>query len=75
MKDEELMYMAVVAFDASVYFFNVSPMKSAPEMVAAPDLVNDIGIVNDAFRLDKIELPCEPKDLIVPVKAAYHHFK
>lgn len=71
MMKEDAIYMGVVAFDVSVYYFSMREGSSGPRVIRAPDAVDDIRAVNDAFRLDPVELPCRLEDLIVPVRDSY----
>lgn len=75
MKDDEVMRMGIVGYDTTVYFFNVSPALSTPRMVASPDSVNDVVNINDACKLEAVELPCAISDLVVPIKDSYHHLR
>lgn len=72
MKDDDALYMGVMGFDTTVYFFNLRASLSAPRMMTSPDTVKDIANVNDDFKLDKVELPCPASDLVVSVKESYH---
>lgn len=71
MREEDSMYMGVVGYDSTVYFFNLRASLTGPHMMAAPDTVNDIRAMNDNFRLNAIELPCGIKDLVVSVRESY----
>ncbi|KPI84680.1 putative protein transport protein Sec24A [Leptomonas seymouri] len=72
MQNDDAVYMGIMGYDGTVYFFNVRSTLSAPRMMASPDTVKDIANVNDDFRLEKVELPCPAADLVVPVKDSYH---
>ncbi|KAG5473401.1 hypothetical protein LSCM4_03464 [Leishmania orientalis] len=71
MKDDDALYMGILGYDSTVYFFNMRSSLSAPRMMASPDTVKDIANVNDDFKLEKVELPCPASDLVVPVKESY----
>lgn len=71
MKEDDVMHMGVLGFDGTVYFFNLNPTLSAPRMMASPDTVNDVAVMNDDFKLERVELPCLISDLIVPVSESY----
>lgn len=66
-KDDSL-YISVIAFDATIYLFNLRSTLSAPRMIVAPDLVYDVVAVNESSVLDPVEFPALPEDLIVPLK-------
>ncbi|CAJ1005039.1 Sec23/Sec24 zinc finger/Sec23/Sec24 trunk domain/Sec23/Sec24 beta-sandwich domain/Sec23 [Leishmania naiffi] len=72
MKDDDALYMGIMGYDGTVYFFNIRSTLSAPRMMASPDTVRDIANVNDDFKLEKVELPCPASDLVVSVKESYH---
>jgi protein transport protein SEC24 len=72
MRNDDAVYMGIMGYDGTVYFFNVRSTLSAPRMMASPDTVKDIANVNDDFRLEKVELPCPVTDLVVSVKESYH---
>ncbi|GET90278.1 protein transport protein sec24A, putative [Leishmania tarentolae] len=72
MKDDDALYMGIMGYDSTVYFFNLRSSLRAPRMMASPDTVRDIANVNDDFKLDKVELPCPTSDLVVSVKESYH---
>ncbi|KAG5490535.1 hypothetical protein JKF63_00655 [Porcisia hertigi] len=75
MKDDDGLYMGIMGYDATVYFFNMRSTLSAPRMMVSPDTVHDIANVNDDFKLEKVELPCPASDLVVSVKESYHHLR
>lgn len=72
MKNDDAVYMGIMGYDGTVYFFNVRATLSAPRMMVSPDTVKDIANVNDDFRLEKVELPCPVADLVVSVKDSYN---
>lgn len=71
MKNDDALYMAIMGYDSTVYFFNLRSSLRAPRMMASPDTVKDIANVNDDFKLEKVELPCPTGDLVVSVKESY----
>ena len=72
MKNDDAVYMGIMGYDGTVYFFNVRATLSARGMVVSPDTVKDTAKVNDDFRLGKVELPCPVADLVVSVKDSYN---
>lgn len=75
MKEEDALYMGVVGFASTVYFFNLASTLQVPRIVVAPDVVDDVCNVDDNFKFEPIELPCAVNELVVHVKDAYHLLK
>nr|CCC89902.1 putative protein transport protein Sec24A [Trypanosoma congolense IL3000] len=71
MKDEDAIYMGLVGFSSTVYFFNLSTSLQSPRIVVAPDVASDDCKVEDNFKLEPIELPCSVNELLVNVKDSY----
>ncbi|KAG8349062.1 putative protein transport protein Sec24A [Trypanosoma vivax] len=74
-KDEDAVYMGIIGFASTVYFFNLSRSLQAPRIIVAPDVVHDTCNVDDNFKLESIELPCPANELLVNVKDVYPHLK
>ncbi|KAF5221471.1 putative protein transport protein Sec24C [Trypanosoma cruzi] len=75
MKNEDALYMGVIGFASTVYFFNLGSALQAPRVIIAPDVVHDVCNVDDNFKFEPIELPCAVNELVVHVKDAYRLLK
>ncbi|KAH9598786.1 zinc finger protein [Trypanosoma melophagium] len=75
MKEEDALYMGVVGFASTVYFFNLGANLQAPRVIVAPDVVHDVCNVDDNFKFEPIELPCAVNELVVHVKDGYRLLK
>ncbi|KEG15241.1 putative protein transport protein Sec24A [Trypanosoma grayi] len=75
MREEDALYMGVVGFASTVYFFNLASTLQAPRILVAPDVVHDLCNVDENFKFEPIELPCAVNELVVHVKGAYRLLK
>ncbi|RNF17837.1 putative protein transport protein Sec24A [Trypanosoma conorhini] len=75
MKNEDALYMGVIGFASTLYFFNLGPTLQSPCTIVAPDIVHDVCNVDDNFKFEPIELPCAVNELMVQVKDAYRLLK
>ncbi|AAZ10573.1 protein transport protein Sec24A, putative [Trypanosoma brucei brucei TREU927] len=71
MKDEDAIYMGVIGFSSTVYFFNMASTLQSPRVIVAPDIVWDDCKVEDNFKVEPIELPSSVNELLVNVKDSY----
>ena len=66
--NDDSIYVSFIAFDSTIYLFNLRSTLAAPRMIVAPDLVYDVVAVNENSVLDPVEFPALSEDLIVPLK-------
>lgn len=71
LKDDDSLYVSFVAFDTTIYLFNLRSGLNAPKMIVAPDLVKDVVAINEHAVLDPVELPALSEDLIVPLRDSH----
>jgi protein transport protein SEC24 len=72
LREDDSMHISVIAFDSTIYLFNLRSTLQSAKMIVAPDLVADVVAIKDDSALEAVELPALAEDLIVSVRDSYH---
>lgn len=71
LKGDDSVFVSFVAYDATVYLFNLRSSQASPKMIAAPDLAAENFHISEQSVLEPIELPAVLDDLVVSLVDSY----